>query len=345
MSRPTRIVLVVVLSALVGWWTLLEEAPVRASGAGAWRRLAIGGGDGSVAGRLVLDPEVDVALLDLGVRCAVPAMGEESVMRLPPDVSPDGSFFLGSLPPCRATLEIGLLQAEEPLLEIADLVVPSDAPCPDERLEAIDLRGRVHVFHLEVLDVTGEPAREVAVGWRPAAPEADGPPYARWVVGRGAVTLACETDVVDLLVMARGAQTQELFGVSHGRTVHLREGWPVRIALPAGVTPEEDDVQVSVRLHRTEPDRRIAREDSRAGRFHAATPEVVLREGAAEVVVPRPGTYEVEWRADLREAGGGWRRLSLGTARPRIEIVADSYGDVARPPFPEDEYRAALGAR
>jgi len=222
--------------------------------------------------------------------------------------------------------------------------VPDTGFCDDPRLASIDLRGLVHMFEFEILDFEGELAHPVAVGWRVSTPEDEAGSYLRWVAGEdGRVSFASPSDLVDLLVLARGARIEELFGVGYGRSVDLHEGWPVRIAAPEGLDLEADGVQLSARLHRTALDPRIASARSLGGRFFRATTETPLRGDVLEFSVLRPGAWEVEWLA-YREVDDGIDRLNLGAERIPIEVDLGDLGRVHHSTFPIEAYRAALAA-
>lgn len=340
MSRPTLLLVLLLLTALSVWWSVNVQTPGILSGSIVQARESAS----SVEGRVLLDADIPTQQVRVRLLLVVSAT-DGLLLHLPAELEPDGRFFFQGLPGGVATLEAGTGRLLEPLARIEGLLVPDTGTCDDPRLQSIDLRGRVHMFELEILDFEGERAHPVAVGWRVSSPEDEGAPYARWVAGRdGLVRFASSSDLVDLLVLARGARTEEVFGVGYGRTVDLHEGWPVRIAAPEGLDLEADGVQLWARLHRTALDTRIAKARSLGGEFLRVTAETLLRGDVLELTVPQAGTWEVEWRA-YRAVDDGIDRLDLGSDFVPIEVEPGALGRLHRSTFPTQAYRTALAAR
>ncbi|MEE8467358.1 MAG: hypothetical protein V3T22_02825, partial [Planctomycetota bacterium] len=314
MSRPTLLLVLLFLTALSVFWSVNVQAPGIISGSIVQARESAS----SVEGRVLLDP--DIPSQHVHVRLLLLVRETDGLLlRLPAELEPDGRFRFEGLPGGLASLEAGTGDLREPQVRIEGLLVPDTGTCDDPRLQSLDLRGRVHMFELEILDFEGERAHPVAVGWRVSTPEEEGAPYAHWVAGKdGLVSFASSSDLVDLLVLARGARTAELFGVGYGRTVDLHEGWPVRLAAPAGLDLEADGVQLWARLHRTALDTRIDDARSLGRKFLRVTDEILLSGDVLELNVPLPGTWEVEWRA-YRAVDDGLDRLDLGSERIPIE--------------------------
>jgi len=340
-SRSTLLLVILLLTALSAWRFVSMQTPAWIpSGSIVHAREDAS----SLEGRVLLDPNIPTEQVRVQLLMVVGGTGGMTI-RLPAELEPDGRFRFSGLLAGVGTLEAGTGKLRVPLARIEDLVVPDSGFCDDPRLQSIDLRGRVHMFELEILDFEGERAHRVAVGWRVSTPEDEGAQYNRWVAGKdGLVSFASPADLVDLLVFAPGARTEELFGVSYGRTVDLYEGWPVRIAAPDGLDLEEHGVQLWARLHRTALDPRIAKERSLGGQFFRITQEQPLRGEALLFSVPRPGTWKVEWLA-YREVDDGMDRLDLGSELVSIEVDPGDLDRVHLSTFPIQAYRAALAAR
>ncbi len=345
MNRLSQLaVLLVFLALLILRW-VGRESVVYAGGpeVAVWRVLEeLDQGQGMVGGRVLLDPGVPAGTLDLSLSTRIEGSSRPLLDSLPLRIEADGRFQSPFLPAGSATLRIRL--AGELLASVEGVRVPREGAADDPRLEAIDLRGAIRAFDFDLFDAQGEPLPRAVVGWRPSRPEGDPRPYERSVPAPGghALILAA-ADYIDLLVAAPGARTEEFLGVAYDREIHLREGWRLRLALPEGISPEEDGVEIEARLTLPQGDPRIAGAAERLVEAVSRVPDLVFEGGEAEVYLPELGTWQLEWVA-LRESSAGLHRLDLGAGNCSVEVDAGSWSRVVRPSFPISAYRAAVGA-
>lgn len=345
MSRSTTLLVLLLLLPLSAWWLASSRVDLHAGGAGSlggWSEiLREDQGLGVLAGRLLVDEGVAVQEVELLLEVRLEGQDAPVLGHLPLGVDAQGYFESPLLPRGRARL-IARVGGQE-VVRIDDVRIPAQGPSRDPRLAELDLRGAVSRFEFTVLDMNGDPVPQALLGWRPSSPEGDPAPYARAVVAlEGRAEVLSASPYLDLLVVADGARTQEFLGVAFGSDLDLREGWRVRLALPEGVLPAEDGVDLAARLVRVEPDPRV---DPAAQLLLEATGElgeVHFEGGQAEVLLPALGAWEVEWVA-LRDTGTGLSRLDLGPERPVFEVRPGSWRELVRPIFPAAAYRAALG--
>ena len=158
------------------------------------------------------------------------------------------------LTPGRYRLEARAPGSAEPLV-VVDAVDVTDGPCKDERLQAIDLRGR-----LRALTIRATTAEGSAIATRDAfVVVRDGTRWSGHNLGAGEVTLAA-AGPLDLLVSAPQHEVVLLDGVLESRTVTLAAAatttlviaWPE--PLPAGITARlslQPDAAVSMKAQLT----------------------------------------------------------------------------------------------
>ena len=204
-------------------------------------------------------------------------------------------------------------------------------------VDPVDLKDQVHVFTFEVLDPLGEPAREVALFWRPALLERQGDTYELRTIGPSPRIVAAAHDVLDVAVLAKGARILELPAVAFSRTLYLRDGIPVRIALPDDIGELPSEVTLTVQLVPAVLDPRFRRAELRSGHIHQRTKEIEFREGIAELIVPEPGDYALHWRFCRELSGDALERVDLGSGTEVLNVPEDAHLKLFRPPFPEED--------
>lgn len=328
MSRPTLLFIVPATLALVAWWMAQDTTVRGGSSTGAW--VPVPSNVGSVQGRLLVDPGVPADGLTVELSHRVDAA--EIDLFLPVEVDASGFFAYTGLPPGRAS--IAARAGATVVARRENLVVR-----PHEQVTVdLDLTGLVHRFEFTLEDVDGAAPAAAVVGWRPSSPEDSGETYAHWALAKeGRVELIEGSPVIDLLVLARGSATEELFGVGHGRPIPLPEPWTVLLNLPPEVEPATDGTEIAVLPRRVTVDGRIARASSTGGEFYERLEPVPFVDGQAVLDLPRGGEWLLDWRA--------WRdgeALDLGRARAAVTIDEGVGYETLHPAFPVDVYRAAL---
>jgi len=296
---------------------------------------------GRLAGTLLLDEGIEPAGLELSLAVYLRREEQPILPHLPLDLRSDGSFESPGLPGGWANLAVGIRDGPT-LAGIEGLTIPAGGFCNDPRLQEIDLRGRVHRFELSIFDHTGEPAWGAQLDWRASAPEGEERPYRHWVLTdqEGRAELLTDAAMIDLLVFARGACDEEVFGVARSREIHLREGLPLRFDLPEGVDPEGDEVTLALVLRPVDSNPRVG------GSVGYALPargraKALFVGGSAEAIVPHAGRYTLEWRG-WRGSGAQPEPLDLGGERREIVVHETSWCAPLLPDFPLERYRACV---
>jgi hypothetical protein len=129
----------------------------------------------------------------------------------------------------RAALVVGDPDRTTALQEWDGLIVPEHGVLRDPRLQEIDLRGRLSLARIEVVDEEGRPlfgtiATESADGW-----------CASWLFGDGLEDLVSVVPIRRVTLFAAGRRTVTLDPPATSQRIVLPRGRPVRVALPPGI--------------------------------------------------------------------------------------------------------------
>jgi len=286
-------------------------------------------------GQVRLDDGVDPRSLMMKVEI----VEGSSTMSLAFPLSTRGDFSVTDLPPGDVRVTFVMGQGEEVVHAIDK--VPMEPQGTVTRLE-VDLRGAMHMFTFEVFGPFGEPATDVMLFWRKAREDGESDVYTSWVRGASHHVITSTSEWVDVAVLAGGARVLEVLAVSFSRPLQLREGYPVRIALPDNVRPADDQVSLALRLAAMESDPRFERATQRGRSILEGTGEYILEGDEVECIVPALGIYEVRWRAYREVSRDGIQIIHLEDRPGQIEVSPNSHATLFRPYFPLELYRAKL---
>jgi hypothetical protein len=176
-------------------------------------------GTGGLAGRLLTDSLLRPRVYVRGGAGSAPAKGAAH--------EADGGFLFATLVPDTYTLSVAV--GDDVLIEVGDLVVTAGEVTRDPRIQALDLRGRLHAFTLVL--IPPEPDRDLR-GTVHFAPAGRGEPERREFFFGTKVTVLAVEPRIDATLKVQGFRAERLI-VSEPRTeVRLRPGIEVVLALP-----------------------------------------------------------------------------------------------------------------
>jgi hypothetical protein len=275
----------------------------------------IAGPGGEIAGRLLLDPGVSVEEFQMSLR-RDDGSGERigSGVRSSSDgaLTADGVFRRVRLVPGRYTLSVAI--GRNVLAEIPGLEVISGEACRDARLDAIDLRGSLNVFTLELLS----PARGVpegSIAYRASGTSAD----LHTQRFRGSrVALVTPLPSIDAIVCTVACRTERLSHLAERTELRLRPALSVRLALPPGITLPAPPRFVGTWI---DP----PRTEERGLDMHLATSPTFDEHGELLLQTGEPGAFTVLWFLERRERSGGGGRGPLALSQPIV--IADREGE------------------
>ncbi len=237
-----------------------------------------------------------------------------------------GDFLVGGLPPGPARLVVKNLLDGHKVLELKGLVVSPGNPCPDPRLQALDLSGGREPLHLILADASGRPLREALALALP------GPLRIYRGPGRNFPLPGAERDKT-LFLWAPGFLVKSLDppifpGQSQAR-VTLKKGIPLRVSLDPSLPAPPPPARLRVRLSLFPPRGGAPHQVAAAfflGRSGLPSRSLPGTRSALEFRLPSPGVYKPAWGI---QAGSGLRARTVW-APP---------GEGSRP------FRVSLGSR
>lgn len=266
-----------------------EPFPIRLGDQDVLIRLERGG---AIAGSVLLDERIPSGHVLLS---ATREKGGGGTIQHIKFLGRDGLFLLENLHPGRweLLLQCGSNQAE-PLLDPIPVEVISGKTVRPPSLQGIELRNRLHVLQLRVLDEDGR-VLESTVLYGAAGDSKT--PKVQKDSDEEEVVLVERWPAFDLLVTAPGRRDAWLEDVSGELEVVLRPALSVRLRLTRELELPDEQHQLIVRL-RPELDGVSAQEYVRAHRDFISSRQpfqATIQEGEAELLLPTPGTWRLEW--------------------------------------------------
>jgi len=297
---------------LVG--SAFELAGIAPGWAGAWQPFDVSATDvqvtllrgGAISGTLALDGGVALGDLELrlvGGEDLQPRSAVQRVLR-PRDGEP---FLFAPLLPGTYDLQVMARGRGEPLTTVEGIEVSEGETSPDERTRPLDLRGGLRAFSI-TLETPGNDAPFLQ-GTLKVLHNESGRELSQQMLALRDVRVVAASSVVDVEIQVAGYRKEVLVGVSGARSVTLRAGLPVRVALIAeGGLPAAPD-RLCVHLQPADGERSAVFSNSRPA----------LNEGGEVLLqVPGPGTYKVTWVYEQRTGGN---RIFMREFGQEIEVL------------------------
>ncbi len=297
---------------LVG--SAFELAGMAPGWAGTWQSFDVSATDvlvtlqrgGAISGSFELDG--GVALADLELRLVrghdqQPRSAVQRVLR-PRDGEP---FAFAPLLPGMYDVQVMARGRGEPLTTVEDIEVREGETSPDERLRPLDLRGALRAFSI-TLETPGNDAPFLQ-GTLKVLHSESGRELSQQMLALRDVRVVAASSVVDVEIQVAGYRREVLTGVSGARSVTLRSGLPVRVALIAEGELATAPDRLCVVLQPADGERTAAFTNS----------EPALNEGGEVLLkVPGPGTYKVTWVYQQRSGGN---RIFMREFGQEIEVL------------------------
>ena len=239
----------------------------------------------------------------------------------------DGRFMAKRLVPGSYT--VAVVSGRAVLAEVTDLLVAPGEVNQDARIQAIDLRGRLRVFRLEL--VPPAPEFPLTGSLRYVESGSSGAEHALSFQDQALLEWVTPLARLDATVRVAGCRLERLRDLAPTTRVQLRAGFPVQLALPADVGLPGSALAIGVS---------IVEEDATDYAVHFFD-----ERGETRLHVSEPGRYPLQWFVERRSKTGRLR-TSLGLASPGfVEIGDEPGGQRVVLALSNEGLRAALDAR
>jgi len=294
--------------------------------------------------RMEVDPSIP--LDRLSVELTYPGAGREatSYARWSARPDPRGRIDFEDLRPGDASLVVRTGHYAQPLIEVRDLALEAGRPCADPRLAPLDLRGKLRLVSLEVVDASRAPVeRGVA--------DLGG---VRYALDGGRLSVLRRNEPLELSLECPGFLPRASRAPDVHERLVLERGIPVTIRAPRALPPAPDPMQLRVGLRPREHSARSGQiltqdEDSIAYSEGLTTEHELVRiDGRDQVTVhvARPGEYYLSWLlVDLGDPyrGGGYEWVS--PEHTRVEVLASGPQPILEASPDLEDYARKLEAR
>ena len=192
---------------------------------------------GGVVGSVLLDPDVSPDWVDLALSSATgEPVATENAMR-------DGTFAFWHL--SAGSYDLTAQVQSRPMVEVRGMTVVPGEVTLDPRLRPLDLRGKVHVFELELVP----PAPGFRIAGRVLYGTAGtGVLDQGFLLGSNHVRLVSASAALDAELRVEGCRIERLATLAPHTRVELRAGFPVRLVLRPEVSLPASPVRLGAAL-------------------------------------------------------------------------------------------------
>ena len=266
-----------------------------------------------IRGRVILE-EGDGELPDRKVRISVHPEGDPEAGFQTLSVEGTDDFHFSNLVAGRYTVTFRHGATADLLLEVPGVSVRGAEVAEDPRLTAVDLRGRIHRYHLRVVDADGRAIEGVRASYRTSEETSSWSARVLGVESKGGVLVFDTTrEVLDVRVSAEGFRTRHLGRLDGDAMVTLEAGLSVKLVLSGGGRDlVGSEYVLYVGFYRG------SFEDPELARGSWLGPE-----GEVRLTMPEPGSYCFAAAITCPDLDDGWfsmRDVQLGDP-PRFEVL------------------------
>ena len=279
-------------------------------------------GGGGVIGQVLVEPEVPVGDLRMILRPEnVPADSKiepyDSSRPSRKEVARDGRFRLEGLLPWTYTFSVAA--GSDVLAEVPGIEIVAGEITRDPRLEPLDLRGRLHVFTLDLVPPSPSLALSGSVRFSASGTTT---PVRRQYFQQSPVVLATPLTAIDAMVRVRDCRIERLSALAERTEVHLRPCLTVRLALPRDIVLPPPPLFLGAEIVREGE-----RPEERARSYSEVSPTPPFDEhGETLCQAFEPGRHTIRWFVEHRWQGGG-NSIPLDLPFDQVVVVEDREGE------------------
>ncbi len=202
----------------------------------------------------------------------------------------------------------------KPLAEIQGILVEAGKDAADPRLKNIDLRGKIKILDLEIVDREGHRITDAWVHW--------GKDFGRsaWY-RKGKRLLLAAGEGKTLMVTASGYKSAKVQPAGNPVKVVLERGYKVRLVYRGEASLPEAPFSLGVDFY---PD--FKKRKSSTPLFYVGSRTSYFgKDGVLECWLSAPGKYKITWMLK-KEKGGGWSSGSFDVEKESVIEVRDVPG-------------------
>lgn len=260
------------------------DSPKKPVPAGSTNNILVLRRGGTVTAAFLVDPGVPLKRLEL-ILTSRNGKGREIPM-IPSKIEGNRVTWTGIFPG-KGTLSVALPGQTKPFLVIRDIPVREGEVTRDPRLEGVDLRGKIQLLNLELVDEGG---RSIPVGWIHW-----GKGFARPSRVRPGFPLLLPPGKLETIwITAPGFKPRKTKVTGPRMKVTLEKGFPVRLVYAGEAPLPGPSFSVGLALHPTREER--ASQMKKFGFTLPVLPYVYFgKKGIVQVRVCSPGTYRISW--------------------------------------------------
>jgi len=261
---------------------------------------------GTVKASFLVDPGVPLDRLQIHLETRGPD-GKERLFS-PRKFGKNEAFWTG-IPPGDFDLKIRLPFSPILVAEIGGIPIRAGEETGDPRLRDIDLRGKIQVLDLEIVDEKGKEIHDAQLYW--------GKKFHRtaWI-RRGRPVLLTPEGGRTFWILAPGCKLKKVQAGGRKMRIVLERGYRIRLVYSGEAPLPEGPFSLGVDLGLEK------RKDSGIPSFpFMYSPSAYFgKDGTLETRVPLPGIYRVSWLLKvIRKSGWSSRGIPAGS-RPSIEV-------------------------
>ncbi len=265
---------------------------------------------GAVKATFLTDP--GVPLKDLGMKLISHGREEERTIRFP-QKKKTSAVWTG-LPPGTYDLKVSFPYTGQPLVEIEGILVEGGKEAGDPRLKGIDLRGKIRVLNLEIVDEKGRGITNVWLKWGKDFHQGT------WY-RKGSPLLLGSEEGRTLWITASGYKPKKIQTGEGDVKVVLERGYKIRLVYTGEAPLPEAPFSLGVELlllKRKGP-------GFLSFDFTGSSSAYFGKNGTGETWVSVPGKYRVTWL--LKETGDrGWSSWWIDEKQRTVIEVLDLPG-------------------
>ncbi len=293
-----------ILAGKRGWF---QEKPLVVPPGSADLRVVLQKG-GTLRATFLTDPGIPLERLD--IRLILQSEGKKGERVLFPEIRGNRALWEGLLPGT-ARVEVRLPSGGKTLAEIEDITVEAGREAGDPRLKKVDLRGKIRLLTLDLVDKEGKPVPSAIVLWGAGIP--------RMVVyHQGIPLLLPRKGTGKLTIKAMGFKDKRIEVTRSRMKVVLERSLRVRLIYTGEAPLPDPPFFLGVTLRPLPKDK--SPQSLMESMLRSSPTRYFGKDQALETLVPTPGTYLVVWELKKGNQGVWTSRTFRSSQKTTVRV-------------------------